>query len=148
MITRAIGWQTTLTDLALILFLVSAAGLHAQQQEQAPEPPPAIPAEVLPASAEPLAVYRARGDAPPLAEWLAEQAPDRRQHLTIVARYRAGDAAAAAGRAVALAEQAGAAGVSARIVLEPGARADLLATLAYDRPDAVLARPLQHASQD
>jgi hypothetical protein len=91
-------------------------------------------------------VYRAHDGAPPLRDWLAEQAPDRRQLLTIVARYRPGDAAGAARDAVAMAQEAGAAGVSARIVLEPGEGAELLATLAFDRPADAMARPLQPAS--
>jgi hypothetical protein len=99
----------------------------------------------LPASGEPLAVYRAREGAPPLDEWLAEQAPDRRQYLTIVARYR-GDPAPAARDALRLAQEASAAGVIPRIVLEPGKDPDLLATLAFDRPEATVARPLQPAS--
>jgi hypothetical protein len=136
------GWQTTMADLALILFMVTAAGVHAQQEEHAK------PVASLSARGEPLAVYRAHNGAPPLREWLGEQAPDRRQLLTIVARYRPGNAADAARKAVAMAQDAGTAGVSARIVLEPGDSAELLATLAFDRPVAPLARPLQPVSQD
>lgn len=149
MISRvSFGWQTTLADLAMILFLVTAAGIHAQSQQQDQQAPHAPAAPSLSTRGEPLAVYRAQAGAPPLGEWLAEQAPDRRQYLTIVARYRPGEAAGAARGAVALAQQAGTAGVSARIVLEPGEGAELLATLAYDRPDTTVARPLQPASQE
>lgn len=146
MISRvSFGWQTTMADLAMILFMITAAGIHAQRQEQQQaQQAPAAPS--LSARGEPLAVYRAQEGAPPLGEWLAEQAPDKRQYLTIVAHYRPGDAATAARDAVGLAQQAGAAGVSARIVLEPGEGAELLATLAYDRPDATVARPLLPAS--
>jgi hypothetical protein len=146
MISRvSFGWQTTMADLALILFMVTAAGIHAQD-EQKPQPRQAADAPSLSAEGEPLAVYRTGEGAPPLGEWLAEQAPDRRQYLTIVARYRPGNAESAAQKAVVLAREAGAAGVSARIVLEPGEGAELLATLAFDRPDATVARPLQPAS--
>ena len=138
------GWQTTMADLALILFMVTAAGVHAEKQQSAP----VAAAASLPAEGEPLAVYRAQDGAPPLSQWLAEQAPDSRQYLTIIARYRPGDAAAAAGQAVELAQQAEQAGVAARIVLDPGERTDLLATLAFDRPDVAVARPLQRAAQD
>ena len=129
------GWQTTIADLALILFIVTAAAIDGQ-------PNRADSASSPPASGEPLAIYRAGEDAPPLPQWLAEQTPDGRQFLTIVARYPEGDAAAAAGRALALADQARAAGTTARIVLEPGDTEDLTATLAFDRPDAVVARSL------
>ncbi len=146
MISRiSFGWQTTLADLALILFMVTAAGIHAQQQQnqqlQQVAGSPSLPAE-----GEPLAVYRAAQGAPPLREWLAEQAPDGRQYLTIVARYRPGNAESAAREAVALAQEAGTAGVLARIVLEPGEGAGLFATLAFDRPATTVARPLQPAS--
>ena len=145
MISRiSFGWQTTMADLAMILFLVTAAGIHAQQQQKRKVEHAAV--QSLSAVGEPLAVYRAHRGAPPLGEWLAEQAPDKRQYLTIVARYRPGAAESAAREAVRLAQQAGAAGVSARIVLEPGEGAELLATLAFDRPEAAVARPLQPAS--
>ena len=147
MISRiSFGWQTTMADLALILFMVTAAGIHAQHQQQGQRPRPAAAVSPLSAQGEPLAVYRAQAGAPPLARWLAEQAPDRRQFLTIVARYRAGNVATAAREAVGLAREAGAAGVAARIVLEPGETDDLLATLAFDRPDGRVAQPLQPAT--
>ena len=147
MISRfAFGWQTTMADLALILFMVTAAGVHAQREKEQEDLHPQQQRGSLPAQGEPLAVYRAHPGAQPLGAWLAEQAPDRRQQLTIVARYRPGNAAAAAQEAVGLAQQAGAAGISARIVLEPGAREDLLATLAFDHSDAAMARSLQPAS--
>jgi hypothetical protein len=131
------GWQTTIADLALILFIVTAAAIDGQ-----PSPAEKASAETAapPASGEPLAVYRAGDGVPPLGQWLAEQAPDSRQYLTIVARYRAGDAARTAERALALAEEARGAGVAARIVLEPGEGEDVLATLAFDRPDLAVAR--------
>jgi hypothetical protein len=130
------GWQTTIADLALILFIVTAAAIDGQPER-------ADVALATPASGQPLAVYRASEAAPPLGEWLAEQAPDGRQYLTIVARYPRGEAAAAAERALALAGQARTAGASARIVLEPGGGEDLLATLAFDRPDTGVARSLR-----
>jgi len=146
MISRvSFGWQTTMADLAMILFMVTAAGIHAQQQQKQQVRQAATPSS-LSALGEPLAVYRAHEGAPPLVEWLAEQAPDKRQYLTIVARYRPGSAESAAREALSLAQQAGAAGVSARIVLEPGEGTELLATLAFDRPDATVARPLLTAS--
>ena len=155
MISRvSFGWQTTMADLALILFMLTAAGVQAQRQleeqkegqVQQLKRTRAGPSQS--AMGEPLAVYRAHESALPLGKWLAEQAPDRRQYLTIVARYRPGEAAAAAQEAVGLAQEAGAAGVSARIVLEPGEGGDMLATLAFDRPDVAVARPLQDASLD
>jgi len=135
------GWQTTMADLALILFMVSVAGLYSGHGKGTPAGP-------MSARAEPIAVYSARDGAPPLVEWLAEQAPDSRQHLTIVARYRRGKAASAARKALELAEQSGAAGYSARLVIEPGEKAEVLALLAYDRPAEAVAQTLQSHKQD
>jgi len=129
------GWQTTIADLALILFMVTAAAIDGRGGRTAITSAPS-------ASGEPLAVYRAGKDAPPLPEWLAEQAPDERQYLTIVAGYADGDAAEAAGRALELARQAQAVGAAARIVLEPGDGEEPVATLAFDRPGTAVARSL------
>ena len=144
MIQRAsFGWQTTMADLALILFMITAAGVHVQQQQREAK----VIASPSPRG-EPLAVYIVHPGAPPLAEWLDDQAPDGRQQLTIVARYRAGYPETASERALALAEEAGEAGLSARIVLEPGKGEEVLATLAFDRPGSAVARSLQHPAKD
>ena len=126
--TARAGWQTTLADLALILFMVTAAAM-------AERPETADPVEVgnpVPARGEPLAIYRAAPNAPPLADGLAEQPRDARQNLTIIAHYVAGGNAEAAAAAVALASEAGAAGHSARIVVEPGPASELVAVLDFD----------------
>ncbi len=125
-----IGWQTTLADLALILFMVTAAAI-ADRPEPAPDPAEAA-APGVPAKGEPLAIYRDGPGAPPLAEWLASQPHDGRQNLTIVARHRPGGAAAAARRALALERAAAATGRSTRIVVEPADRDDLVAMLDFD----------------
>lgn len=122
------GWQTTLADLALILFMVTAAAM-------AERPETADPVEAgspVPAHGEPLAIYRAAPGAPSLQDWLAGQPRDARQNLTILARYAAGAGADMAAAAVALANEAEAAGRSARIVLEPGTASDLVAVLDFD----------------
>lgn len=132
------AWQTTMADLALILFIVAVAGMQggkeSKESKQEPRPSP---------RGEAVAVYRAGEGAPPVSEWLAEQAPDERQQLTIVARYRPGEADAAAREALAVAEDAGAMGRSARIVLEQGEAEGTLAILAFDHPLGAVARSLQ-----
>lgn len=138
MIARAgSGWQTVLADLSLILFMVTAAALSQASDAPCRSPPP-VPAS---ATAEPLAVYRPEPGAPPLADWLALQAVDGRQQLSIVAHYGASGMAAALDQAAGLAREAGAAGVEARVVVEPG-EGGISATLAYDMPGAVLAQGL------
>ena len=139
MIARAgTGWQYVLTDLSLILFMVTAAALS--QTEDAPAkaaaPPPPKVAEARPLSpqSEPLALYRAEPGAPPLAQWLRDQSVDSRQQLTIVAQYQAGGQVQALQQAETLAREAGDAGMRARIVIEPG-KSGTSVMLAYDVPE-------------
>lgn len=130
------GWQTLLADLAIILFMVTAAALS-QSGEGA-----AAQAKAMPRG-EPLAVYRAGPAAPPLAQWLAAQGNDPRQQLTIVAHYPVGMQGAALAEAGSMLKAAGAAGLRARLVVEPG-EGGTVATLAYD---AALAQSLAQGLQ-
>ncbi|WP_202389658.1 hypothetical protein [Croceibacterium soli] len=120
------NWQTIIADLALILFMVTAAAMGSKRPEPAGNP--------LPAEGEPLAIYRPHRQAPPLGDWLAAQAPDERQQVTIIGRYRDGDARIAADAALKLASEAETRGVRPRIVIEPAESSDLLAVLAFDIP--------------
>ena len=139
----AASWQTSLADLSLILFMVTAAAVSQSDGHAAPArstgKTAAIERQKLAASspiAEPLSVYIALPGSPPLAHWLAEQAPDPRQQLTITAQYDAGSAKtreSALSSAIRLAREAGDAGLSARIVIEPG-RNPTRAVLAFDAP--------------
>lgn len=129
------SWQTSLADLSLILFLATAAA--ASHQAAKPHKAPVNRVSVAPSpQTEPLSVYVDAPGAPPLAQWLREQAVDPRQQLTITARYGPAEGAqaqalASAGR---LLVAAGAQGRSARIVVEPGA-GPVRAALAYDSPN-------------
>ena len=126
MIARAgSGWQTLMADLSIILFMVTAAALAQSKGGQAAAAP--IPSE----RSEPLAVYRSGAGAAPLGQWLAMQSPDPRQQLSIIAHYPAGGQQAALAEVAQLLRQAGAAGLSARLVVEPG-EGGIVATLAYD----------------
>lgn len=126
--TTRVGWQTTLADLALILFMVTAAAMADRPEAT----DPVETASPIPARGEPLAIYRPAPNAPPLSDWLAQQPHDARQHLTIVARYAPGKSAETAAAAVALASEAGTAGHSARIVVEPAQASELIAVLDFD----------------
>lgn len=116
------GWQTVLADLSLILFMLTAATLSQAAEEGG------IAASPL---SQPVAVYAAGKDAPPLADWLADQPRDPRQQLTIVAHYAPGGQDAALSAATAMAGQSE---MAARVVVEPGQPAGLTAMLAYDAP--------------
>lgn len=127
-----IGWQTLLADLALILFMVTAAAMAASPARNQKPPPPA-PYREAP-RAEAAAVWRAGGDAPSLGQWLRETSPDPRQQLTIAVHYPGtpGALTAALARASSLADEAEAAGFPSRVLVEPGV-AETVATLGYDR---------------
>jgi hypothetical protein len=135
MIVRAgSSWQTVLADLAIILFMVTAAPLsQSDEQTAAPQPSP---------RGTPLALYRAEPGAPKLGDWLAAQGADKRQQLTIVAQYGVGGLALALEQAKRLAGDGGEAGMRSRIVVEPGAGGVTVA-LGYDDPGQVLARDLR-----
>jgi hypothetical protein len=139
------GWQTMLADLALILFMVSAAAMAEGPDKPKPSPPKPAQSQPAqsqpapqgdPARSEPLAVWRDGVGAPDLGAWLTAEQPDARQQLTITLRYAPQDQAAALARGGALAQAAGKAKVSPRIILEPVAQAssiEAVAALAYDR---------------
>lgn len=145
MIARTVngGWQTILADLALILFMVTAAALANAGDAPAPAPR-AAPSPAPPAGdVEPVALWRAGAGAPPIDRWLADAARDPRLGLTITVRYAPGRRAAALAQAQALAAAAGARADSARIVVEPGDDAGAIAAVAYDAP-ARAGTPLAH----
>ncbi len=133
-----IGWQTLLADLALILFMITAAAMAKAPASPAAQAQPVAQG----ARGEPLAVWREAPGGPSLPGWLAAEQPDPRLQLTLTAHYAPGQAAAALARAAGLIGAAGAAGAGARVVIEPGA-VDFSATLAYDRAPAPLAQGLQ-----
>ena len=161
----AISWQTMLADLALILFMVTAAAMGQPAKTPAHHPPAEAPTNrakpmALPYSArgEVLALWRAGPEAPSLAAWLGAQAADKRQQLTISAAYQPGHFAEAAAKAAGLATQAGVMGRTARLVIEPAevsgaaAQVEISASLAFDRPDPApapsgLARALHDTGQ-
>nr|WP_086492900.1 hypothetical protein [Novosphingobium panipatense] len=116
------SWQTSLADLSLILFMIAAAAINRQQghlrQEQMTQAPQRLPSP----EAAPLAIYLAAPDGPPLSRWLAGQAADPRQRLTVTVPYgpAPGDLSSALLQAGQLADEAARAGYRARIVVEPG----------------------------
>jgi len=135
------GWQYAIADLSLILFMVAAAAL-AKVPRSAQLPVPRA-ASGPPELAEPVAVWRRTGSSGSLAAWLAAQPRDPRQRLTVVARYAGSDAARTAAEAARLLGTAPVGPGTVRIVIEPGAENDLLATLTWDTP--AMAQPLQPA---
>jgi hypothetical protein len=132
----AMPWQTILADLALILFLMTAASLaQAPNGPMAPFGPGAASAHTPPAAsprAAPVGVWRDGPGMPGLAQWLGQQGRDPRLRPTILVRHMAGHERAALARAEALVAAAGARGTGARIVIEPGGADAASVVLAYD----------------
>ena len=122
------GWQTVLADLSLILFMICASAVSTAPPQTAPAQAPAPPPQ-------PLAIYRADPDAPPLDQWLRDQPADPRQRLTIVVTYAGEGRATAAAEAEALARAAEAAGFAPRVTVEPGTTGPAIVGLAFEGAD-------------
>lgn len=116
------GWQTVLADLSLILFMVTATAVAETPTQAPPTPPPAPIA--LPALGDPVAVWRWQAGGPSLQEWLAGQAADPRQRLTLVAAPADGPA---------LLREAAKLPRPARVLIEPGLSGPPYAALTFDR---------------
>jgi hypothetical protein len=133
------GWLVTLTDLALILFMITARALSQSEPADITKPHQMVGAPML---AEPVAIFRPDGNAGSLRNWLASQSADPRQRMTIRVSYPDGGDAAAAGQALQLAQEARANGREPRIVLENGGVSDVSISLAYDSDPIDVARQL------
>lgn len=133
MIVRAgTGWQYALADLSLILFLVTASAL-AQANGRHKPPPPAPPPPPIAAAidSEPVAVWAAGPDAPPLAQWLGTVGADPRLEVQVVVRYASGGRETAIAQANQLAKTGGPRAGAARILVEPGPRSGASVSLTY-----------------
>lgn len=142
MTRAAIGWQTMLADLSLILFMVTAAAMADPAPKPAPihalpPPPPPQPSALAdPVRAQPLTVWRQVPGGPGLGAWLAQQQIDKREELTITLHYPPDAQTRALAEGGRLMREARGATLPARLVLEPEAAGTpfvVLASLAYDR---------------
>lgn len=130
MSSRAQTWQTTLADLALILFVaLGSAGLSSSDKgntaaaasSAAPRPEQGLVT---------LALWEGR-DAASLRAWMAAQQPDARATLEVTIGYSPAERSAAWKLAAALDETAGARVAKRRIVLVPDSRDRVQAALLY-----------------
>ena len=135
-VTNGHGWLTTLADLSIILFMVTAADLS--NAHAAPDPAP----EVALATAEPVAIYRPEAGVIPFKDWLAAQPADSRQRVTVVVRHRGNDAQAQIAQGLALADAADLAGRPPRLIAEHAERDDLVVMLTYDADPEAMAHNL------
>ena len=127
------SWQLILADLALILFLMTAAALSADRGNPTGEVNSEAPQPVSVASAQ--ALYRAGPNMPSLAQWLESQPRDPRASLTIIAEHTAGGEEVAWSQASSMAATARTMGVRARVILQEGEENLVQASLAYDQPE-------------
>lgn len=121
MILRS-GWQMVLTDLSLILFMITLSAMSDQPAE------PVALVNPLPAEGEPIAIWRS--GAQPVREWLADQPADPRLRATVVVRYKVNDSEQAAQQALSLAGQIDR--PRTRIMLEPAEASSTTVVLTYD----------------
>lgn len=131
------GWQLILADLALILFLLTLSALPAAEATGSQQRFDADARNTAPQIDAAQALFRPVPGGPSLTAWLAEQAPDPRATLTIVAVHARGGEAAAFARAQALAAQARARGSQVRTIIMPGPLDEVYASLAYDEQVAL-----------
>ena len=133
------SWATTLADLAIILFMITAADLaNADMAKSALEGTPTL------ATAEPVAIYRPGGAS--LTEWLDGQPEDPRQRLTIVVHH-GGTTSSAMDQGMRLNAEAELAGREARLIVERSEHSDVAAILAYDSDPKAVARKLLSTDQ-
>jgi hypothetical protein len=124
-------WLTTLADLALILFMVTAVQLGRAEFERSREASARSPIE----SDAPLAIFRPTDGASGFGEWLSGQGTDRRELLTIRLTHGENDTAQRLDTGMALFDAAEAAGWQPRLMLQRGAPSGVVAVIAFDRDD-------------
>ena len=149
MILRAgTGWQTTMADLALILFLVTAQAVREEQIAPEPEqadqtptepvvsaaPKPREQTRQLPEAEAALALHKpARGES--VGAWLSSAVTDERQIATITVGYTAGGRLAAVAEGSRLLEEAELADVAARLTLAPDTRDETVIAVDFVRTE-------------
>ncbi len=144
--TSNTGWLTTLADLSIILFMMTAADLSNAQIDRNRN------LETIKAvvTAEPVAIYRPEPGVMPFGEWLATQPADNRQRVTVLVRHTGtDDEKRLIAEGLKLAAPAEQAGKSPRLIVEQAERADVVAMLTYDaEPEPVARNLLEQADQN
>lgn len=137
MSTPGTSWQIMLADLSIILFLTTFSALARVESTQAKATAPAPAAAPAPPSAplvaEPVAMWRPGPGAPPLDEWLREQAADARMRINIHGAYRPGRRDAVLADAAAVSADPALNGRAVRVILEPATTDTITVTLSFDQ---------------
>jgi hypothetical protein len=135
------AWLVPLADLSMILFIITGTAMSSRPPEptQPPEPQQAGGFAMGVASA----VFVDAAGGPSLAEWLASVPPGPGEQVTIEGRFIAADRGQVVARTEALAEQALALGIAARVILQPAAETRVQALVAHDADPDTTARLAQ-----
>lgn len=135
------SWLVPLADLSMILFVVTGAAL-AQQSTPAAPPREEDGRQTGFVQTVPVAMLTDAPGGPPLAQWLAGNGGDATGLVTIEGHFALpADRPRIEARVGTLANEARAAGVEPRVVVEPGTASQVVTVFAYDR-DPQLARDL------
>lgn len=143
--TSNTGWLTTLADLSIILFMLTAADLSNAQIDRDRN----VATMKAVVTAEPVAIYRPEPGIMPFGEWLATQPVDNRQRVTVLIRHTGADEQRLIAEGLKLAAPAEQAGKSPRMIVERAERADVVAMLTYDAaPEPLAHNLLEQADQE
>lgn len=121
---HAIGWQTTIADLAIILFLVVSSAQARTGARARPLSPP-------PVSTAATDIYRATAELS-LSAWLAMQPRDDRATATVLVRQGRGARSPALATGLGWLAEIERAGHRGRLIVERGDDEDAAVILAYD----------------
>jgi hypothetical protein len=127
------SWLVPLADLSMILFVVTGAAL-AQQAAPATRPREEEGRQTGFVQTVPVAMLTDAPGGTPLAQWLAGNGSDATGLVTIEGHFAApADRPRIEARVSTLADEARAAGVEPRVVVEPGTASQVVTVFAYDR---------------
>ena len=130
------NWQLMLADLSIILFLATFSAMAHGSAKPAKAPAPAARAKVEapapPVVAEPIALWRSGGGAPPLGEWLKGQQIDGRMKINVHGAYSAGHRDTVLAEATDVTADPALAAKPVRLILEPAEADSVTVTLSFD----------------
>ena len=145
-VSTGASWLVPLADLSMILFVVTGAAL-AQQAAPVMRSRVEDGRQTGFVQTVPVAMLTDAPGGPPLAQWLAGNGRDATGLVTIEGHFAApADRPRIEARVGTLADEARAAGVEPRVVVEPGAASQVVTVFAYDR-DPEMAQDLLEEPQ-
>lgn len=126
------SWLVPLADLSMILFIVTGTAMGTRPASPSHEQAQDSRQSGGFAQGVATAVFIDRPGGPDFAQWLASRRPSAGEQLTLEGRFAPADRAWVAARTEQLAQQALAAGIAARVILQPASRTLVQAVIAHD----------------